>query len=194
MNTKAESVLDQLLEGNRRFAGSRLFHPHQDALRRAECVLGQKPVAAVFGCADSRVPPEILFDCGIGDLFIVRSAGTFIDNGAVASLEYAVDHLHVPLVIVLGHTSCGAVTAAMKGVTAPDSLGKLLETIREDCDSGSEASLSANEIDEVTKKYTVHVVEKLLSVSSVMKAAVGSNSCTVAAANYSLDNGLVEIL
>ena len=102
-----------LLEGNRRFADGKPRHPHEAADWRAHLREGQHPFAVIVGCSDSRVSPELLFDEGLGDLFVIRQAGHVGDEDTVASVEYAVGHLHVPLVVVLGHESCGAVEAAV---------------------------------------------------------------------------------
>lgn len=193
MDAAVQAILEQLLEGNRRFAGSLPLHPNQDSVRRSECATGQKPVAAVLGCSDSRVPPEILFDCGIGDLFVVRTAGTVADNAAVASLEYAVDHLHIPLVIVLGHTSCGAVTAAVNGSETRGALGTLLNIIKDACTRTS-ASLSGETIDGIIQRYTVGIAASLRTLSPVVGEAVEKGACTVIPACYSLHNGRVELL
>ena len=93
----------QLLDGNARFVSGRSTHPHQDGQRRAELAVGQKPFAVVIGCADSRTSPEILFDQGLGDLFVVRLAGNIVDDAALGSVEYAVEHLGARLIVVLGH-------------------------------------------------------------------------------------------
>jgi carbonic anhydrase len=103
----------RLMAGNRRFAAGRARHPHQDPAYRESLVGGQQPIACVLGCADSRVPAELVFDQGLGDLFTVRAAGEVLDDAVVGSIEYAVEHLHVPLVVVLGHSGCGAVRAAI---------------------------------------------------------------------------------
>ncbi len=194
MNNKALEVIDFLLEGNRRFAGSLSVHPNQDVGRRKECAAGQKPIAAILGCADSRVPPEVIFDCGIGDLFVVRTAGTVIDDSVIASLEYAVEHLHIPLVMALGHTSCGAVTAALKSKDnygagmLEDCLGK----IRRIC--AETAGKEPQNIDETIKKYTLRIAETLRSTEPVLKPACERKACAVVAACYSLTEGKVELL
>ena len=193
MIASAKEVVEFLLEGNRRFAGSFMSHPHQDAARRAECTGGQKPVAAVLGCADSRVPPEVLFDCGIGDIFIIRNAGTVLDEASVASIEYAVEHLNVPLVMVLGHTSCGAVTAAVTGSEAPGALGSLLDTVRVKCEYGA-GVLSPEAIDSVIRTYTVRIASDLLYASETVRGAVEKGNCSIVAACYSLSDGLVTVL
>ena len=108
-----DQALQQLKDGNTRHAAAVHRHPHRDAVRRADLVSGQKPWAAILGCSDSRVPPEIVFDQGLGDLFVVRTAGHVCDATVTASLGYAVQHLRVSLVVVLGHCGCGAVNAAI---------------------------------------------------------------------------------
>jgi carbonic anhydrase len=105
--------MDQLIKGNQRFAAGKAKHGHQSAKYRQELAGGQHPVATVVGCSDSRVPVELVFDQGFGDLFVVRVAGNVIDTNAMGSVEYAVHHLHTPLIVVVGHEGCGAVTSAL---------------------------------------------------------------------------------
>lgn len=192
MNDRAVSTIRFLLEGNRRFAGGLSVHPRQDVKRRIECTAAQKPVAAILGCADSRVPPEVLFDCGIGDLFIVRIAGTALDNTVIASLEYAACMLHVPLVMVLGHTSCGAVTAALKGANPPGALGSLLEGIRVNCAGWGD--LATDDIDSAVRTYTLRIAGSLRETGPVLRTAIERGDCTVVPACYSLTEGIVELL
>jgi carbonic anhydrase len=108
-----DEALRLLLAGNARFAEDRPRHPHEGLRRRAGVAEGQHPAAVVLGCADSRVPPELIFDAGLGDLFVVRVAGNVVEGDEAGSIAYAVDHLGVRLVLVLGHEKCGAVTAAL---------------------------------------------------------------------------------
>lgn len=107
-----QDALDSLVQGNARFMSEESSHPNQDGARRALMTTGQRPYAAVLACSDSRVPVEIIFDQGIGDLFVIRTAGEITDLSVLASLEFAVVGLGVPLVVVLGHESCGAINAA----------------------------------------------------------------------------------
>lgn len=117
----AQEALLRLVDGNRRHAAGAPIHPRCDGATRAALTGGQRPWAAVLGCSDSRVPPELVFDQGLGDLFVVRTAGQVCDATVTASLGYALHHLHVPLVVVLGHTGCGAVTAALsRGLGEPE--------------------------------------------------------------------------
>ena len=117
-NPEAFDVTDplgRLLAGNRRFANMASSHPHCDQERLREVADEQHPFALILSCADSRVPPELLFDQGIGDLFVIRNAGHVVDYSVLGSIEYAVEHAGVSLVLVLGHENCGAVTAAVEG-------------------------------------------------------------------------------
>jgi carbonic anhydrase len=123
---KAESALNMLKEGNRRFVEDRLTHPHQTAERRIETLPGQRPFASVLACSDSRVVPEILFDRGLGDLFVVRVAGNVLDTTVLESLEFSAAHLRLPLIVVLGHTKCGALTAAVSDDSARTELAPTL--------------------------------------------------------------------
>lgn len=111
----AEEVLTILKKGNLRFVSGKLEHPNHCEESRQNLALGQEPIATILTCADSRVPPVDIFDQGIGDLFVVRVAGNVIGDHSLGSIEYAVKHLHTPLVIVMGHTSCGAVSAVASG-------------------------------------------------------------------------------
>jgi carbonic anhydrase len=121
----AAEALECLLAGNRRFTAEARTFPDQTPARRQELVAGQKPFVAILSCSDSRVVPEIIFDQGLGDLFVVRVAGNVVDPALRASVEYAVRHLAVPLILVLGHTSCGAVTAALAAEELGDEAAEL---------------------------------------------------------------------
>src|SRR6185312_3187221 len=123
----------KLREGNERFITGSTNHPNQDASRRSALVNTQHPFAVIFGCSDSRLAAEIIFDVGLGDVFVVRTAGHVPDDAALGSLEYSVALLHVPLIVVLGHDSCGAVTATMEsfesGEMPPGFIRDLVERI-----------------------------------------------------------------
>lgn len=125
----AAAALERLLAGNARHVAGDSRHPHQDPRWCSSLAAGQHPVAAVVGCSDSRVPPELVFDQGFGDLFVIRSAGHTLGSSALASLEFALVNLRTPLVVVLAHSSCGAVTAAITGVRDGHHLPNLLARI-----------------------------------------------------------------
>jgi carbonic anhydrase len=127
--TKADLAIHRLLAGNQRFVAGGPIHPRQDRRRVAEVSSGQHPFAVCLGCADSRVPTEILFDEGIGDVFSLRVAGNIVDESVLGSIEYAVEHLHVPLLLVLGHGSCGAVAATVAAYRSGETLNSYLGSL-----------------------------------------------------------------
>jgi carbonic anhydrase len=119
-------ALHELVAGNRRYALGAGIHPNQTLNRRDEILSGQHPFAIIIGCSDSRVPPEIVFDCGLGDLFVIRTAGHAMDDAAIASVQYGVEHLGVELILVLGHSECGALKSAISGGKVSEPLGVVL--------------------------------------------------------------------
>ena len=116
LHAEAERALARLLEGNHRFLSGRSEHDYQSATWREQLVATQKPFATILGCADSRIPPELIFDQGFGDLFVIRVAGNVLGDDVIGSLEYAVHHVKTPLIVVLGHEGYGAVTAAVQAM------------------------------------------------------------------------------
>ncbi len=129
-----QQALQKLKDGNTRFVGGKLEHPGTGGARRKEVLNGQKPFAAILTCSDSRVPPEIIFDCGIGDIFVIRVAGNVLDDTVRGSLAYAALHLKCPMIVVLGHSLCGAVTASIQPDEAlagePDSIASIIDKVR----------------------------------------------------------------
>lgn len=128
-STDPESALSKLKEGNARFASASTSSGKPTAARRAETAEGQHPFAIIVACADSRVGPELIFDQNIGDLFVIRTAGNLVDDHALGSIEYAVEHLGTRLIVVVGHTKCGAVAAAVAGGEAPGHIRSLVRDI-----------------------------------------------------------------
>ncbi len=181
-----------LLEGNKRHVDGKAGHSHQDAARRTEVAKGQHPFAAVVSCADSRVPPEILFDQGMGDLFIIRLAGNIADDAALGSLEYAVEHLGVRYILVLGHERCGAVDATLKGGEAPGHIGALVKAIQPAVEKAK--GQPGDALDNAVKANVANVVQQLKSAAPFLKEMVDKQSLTVAGGRYDLDDGLVQIL
>ncbi|MBD3314244.1 MAG: carbonic anhydrase [Chitinivibrionales bacterium] len=187
-----QEVLDILLEGNRRYAEGCLVHPHLTKARRRGTVEGQRPFAAILGCADSRVPPELIFDMGIGDLFVIRVAGNIVDQTVTASIEYAAGHLGVPLVLVLGHSCCGAITAALTGAVTGGHLPCLAAALEP-----SLAPIDRNSPDAVARAAVAHagrMAKKLRECSPMLSCLIGRGTLRVASAHYDLATGLVSIL
>jgi carbonic anhydrase len=182
----------KLIEGNKRFVASQVTHPNNSAARREEVAKEQHPFAIVVSCSDSRVPPEILFDQGIGDLFVIRVAGNVVDDFGLASIEYAVEHLGVKLVVVLGHEKCGAVSAAVQGGELPGHLPKLVKAITPAVNTAKKISgdLVTNSINQ-----NVHDVVKLLKNSKpVLTEVIHKHELEITGAYYDLDDGTVKFL
>jgi carbonic anhydrase len=188
----AEEALKQLMEGNTRYVAARAVHPNQDGARRIEVTGGQHPFAVVLGCSDSRVPPEILFDRGIGDLFVIRVAGNIASPDVLGSIEYAAEHLAVPLVMVLGHSRCGAVQATVKGGHAEGHVAGLLEAIAPALERAREkpGDLTENTVTENVKLVMFQITQS----RPVLAALVSGGKLKVVGARYDLDSGRVELV
>jgi carbonic anhydrase len=186
----------RLLDGNARFVAGESSHPNQDASRRASLASQQNPFAVILGCSDSRLAAEIIFDAGLGDIFVVRTAGQVIDDAVLGSLEYSVGVLNVPLVVVLGHDSCGAVAATMDavdtGTLPPGFLRHLVERI-----AASVLTARRNGHDDVNATSEEHVrqtAQRLLDSSPLIAAAVESGATAVVGASYRLAEGRAELV
>ena len=196
--TNGEDAWKLLQEGNARFVSGELAHPKRDFFRRAEQAEHQTPFAVILGCADSRVPPEIVFDEGIGDLFPVRVAGnTAADNTVLGSIEYGAAVLHCVLILVLGHESCGAVKAAVekvtKGTTPPGHIDSVIQPIV----PAVEAARARNEPDLLEAAIRENVkrqVELLQSSQPVLAGLVQGGKTKVIGAEYDITSGHVERL
>lgn len=188
--TPAE-VWREMVRGNERFVAGEPRHPRQDVDRRAELASGQAPHAALFGCSDSRLAAEIIFDKGLGDLFVVRNAGQIISDSVVGSLEYAVAVLGVPLILVLGHDACGAVQAAIDqsqpGAPAlPAHILSLIAPI-----APAVERVPTHDPSEVGREHLRDTVAELLEQSELISDAVAAGTLAVVGANYRLDEGRV---
>lgn len=191
-----------MLAGNERFVAGTPEHPRQDVERRESVAAGQAPSAAIFGCADSRLAAEIIFDMGLGDAFVVRNAGQVASDSAIASLEYAVAVLKVPLILVLGHDSCGAVASAIasQGPDAeplPPHIANLIAPILPavhrvaGTPEGEPIDLAAADPAEVGREHLRDTVKELLAKSEIISSAVAENILAIVGANYRLQEGRV---
>lgn len=187
-----DEVLEQLMEGNARYVESHAEHPHQTVSDRMALVKGQNPIAAMIGCADSRVPLELLFDQGFGDLFVARVAGNIADNMVIASMEYAIAMLKVSLLMVVGHSTCGAVDAAIKGGDYPGYLPELVARIQPAVQVGH--SHDGDLLENVVKINTQRTVGHLQANSQVIRTAVEEGRLKLVPAYYNLDSGKVDLL
>ena len=213
-------ALSRLKEGNARFTAGNVQHPHessderayiaknshenagvislgmtseQAAKRRGELIKSQHPYAIILSCSDSRVPPELVFDEGLGDLFGIRVAGNVLNDEGLGSIEYGVDVLGAQLIVVLGHQSCGAVDAAMKTVAAngkaPGHIQSLVTAIKPVVQATPKADLDA-----MIKANVKHVVDTLRSSKPILKSKIDSGDVQVIGAYYTLDTGAVTFL
>jgi carbonic anhydrase len=182
-----------LVKGNARFVSGQTQHPHQTPERRTELAAGQHPFAAILGCSDSRTGPEILFDQGLGDLFVVREAGNVVDDHAIGSIEYAVEHLHLSLIVVLGHQRCGAVAAAREVVAAKGHAEGHIESLVVAIRPAVEATIGQDA--EATCKANIrNVVRTLRTSEPMLRHMVESGDIKVVGAYYDLDTGVVTFL
>lgn len=185
-----QKILERLKAGNEKFINDKLTGNNQDSQRRQSQTSGQAPYAIILSCADSRVVPELAFDTGVGELFVVRVAGNIANTSSIASMEYAVAHLDTEVIVVLGHQSCGAVTAAVKGGDNGYNLNHLLAHIT----PAIQASGEDADVEEVIRKNASLTVEEMTSRSPIIGDAVKSGKVEIVPAYYHLDSGKVEFL
>ena len=187
-----KQALGRLLEGNKRFVAGTPHHPDHITDIRRGLVNGQEPLAAVLTCADSRVPPVDVFDQGLGDLFVVRVAGNLINDHILGSIEYAVSHLHTPLVMVMGHSSCGAVTAVAQGVKLSGHIASLTPPIDTALKraKGREGDLVNN----AAKELAMSTAKQIALSEPIIGDMVHENKVLVVASYYDLDTGEVNLL
>ena len=186
MSLAAHEALDRLKQGNERFCTGRSTGPGRVGDRHAELLKGQEPFAIVLGCADSRVALEILFDTGLGELFVVRVAGNVANTSSIASIEYAVANLGSKLILVLAHQSCGAVAATIAGGDAGKNLNHLLGHIRPSIGE------SSSDVDTVARRNARGSAERLMSESDIVRSAVDRGEVEIVTGFFHFVDGRVE--
>ena len=186
----------RLREGNKRFVAGTSSHPNQDASRRSSLVENQHPFAVIFGCADSRLAAEIIFDLGLGDAFVVRTAGQVIDDAVLGSLEYSVSELDVPLIVVLGHDSCGAVTATKNAVETGQMPVGFIRSLVERITPSVLTSLRNNQTDvnDMVVENVKQTSQRLVDSSRVISGAVDRGRTAVIGLAYSLADGRADLV
>ena len=187
-----DSVLAELKTGNLHHARHQYQHPHESSARQRELVTSQHPHAEILSCADSRVPPEIVFDQGLGDLFVVRVAGNVATDTEIGSLEYGAEHLHIPLLVVLGHESCGAVTAAVQGGAAEGHIAALVNLIKPAVDKSR--GMPGDTVANAVRVNVQMVVQQLRSSTPVLSELVDQGKLKIIGGVYSLQTGRVTWL
>ena len=194
--TSPDVALQLLIEGNQRWAAGQATYPNQSVARRAEMAGGQNPFAIVFSCVDSRVPPELVFDRGLGDLLVIRTAAHVIDNAALGSIEFGAEELHIPLIVVLGHEKCGAVTATIEAVDhhadAPGQIAALVNGIRPAVETT--AAQAGDRLDNAVRANTVNTVSALRSSAPILTDLLSQGKVRIVGARYGLATGLVEFI
>ncbi|MEU5251981.1 carbonic anhydrase [Streptomyces longwoodensis] len=191
-----QEAFELLLAGNQRFVAGTPEHPNQDATRRAEIAPGQQPFAVLFGCSDSRLAAEIIFDRGLGDLFVVRTAGHVAGGEVLGSVEYGVEVLNCPLVVVLGHDSCGAVGAACaaveNGATPGGYVGDVVERVTPSVLAARAAGRT--EPDDILAEHVRRTVDQLLERSRYLAEKVAAGRTAVVGLRYRLADGTAQVV
>jgi carbonic anhydrase len=190
-NITPDAALQKLMDGNKRFVERKRQSPNQDLPRLVEVAKSQKPFAAILGCADSRFPSEIIFDQGLGDLFVCRVAGNVATPEEIGSLEFGTLVLGAKVLVVIGHKRCGAVDATIKGAQVPGQIGSLLEAIKPAVESSK--NQTGDRLENACKANVVLQAQRL-KASPVISKLIAENKLKVVGGYYDLDTGAVNIL
>jgi carbonic anhydrase len=210
----ADEALQTLMDGNKRHAAGLHLSPNQTVMRRREVAQGQKPFAIILGCSDSRIPPEIVFDAGLGDLFVVRVGGNVVDDLVLGSIEYAVEHLGPTLIMVLGHQRCGAVQATVEAEARHgaghgpkpaqghgagqgqerDHTGSFVAAIRPAVAHAREQSGEGDLVDRAVRANVTLAVARLRAAAPILAVRASAGRLKLVGARYDLDSGEVTLL
>jgi carbonic anhydrase len=191
-NVSADEAVQRLKDGNGRFVQGKATHRHQQADRRAEVAKGQKPLAVIVCCSDSRVGPEIIFDQGLGDIFVVRTAGNVVDDVGLGSIEYAIEHFGTPLLVVLGHNRCGAVSAAVSGGELHGHVRAVVEAIRPAVEAVK--GQPGDPVENAVRANVRATVKRLESAAPILPGRIKAGKLKIIGACYDLDTGRVEVV
>ncbi len=191
-------VLEKLKNGNQRFVEEKYEHPNLGKERRGlTAEKGQHPYATVLACSDSRVPVEFIFDAGIGDVFVIRVAGNVVNTDEAGSIEYGVEHLHTPVLVVLGHTHCGAVTAVTKNAEVHGNIPPLVENITPAVSKAKEKhgdEFTPELLSSAIENNVWQSIEDLYSISEITKKLVKGGKLKVVGAIYQIEDGTIQWL
>ncbi|WP_345473096.1 carbonic anhydrase [Glutamicibacter ectropisis] len=187
---------EKLHAGNLRFVNDDTEHPNQDSARRQSLLNGQEPYAVIFGCSDSRLAAEIIFDAGLGDMFVVRTAGHVIDPASLGSLEFAVDKLNVPLIVILGHNNCGAITSAITvketGEMPKGFVRDLVEHITPSVLAAERKGIT--DINGTGVEHVKQTTDRLVDLSTIIAQAIEEGRTAVAGVTYHLHDGRAQLV
>lgn len=186
-----DQSLQMLKDGNQRFVSGQLKHPNQSPQRRTDIAQKQAPFASILSCSDSRVPPELVFDQGLGDLFVVRTAGNVADPIAIGSLEYSTAVLNSPLIVVLGHERCGAVDATLKGQPVPGDIQKVVDAVKPALAADS-CKKSAQVLDCSIHANVDYIVRQLSTTGAVLPDLIKQGKLKIVGGVVDLDTGKID--
>ena len=192
-NLSAEKALEKLIKGNERFVKLEQKHPDEDKKRRKEMLKGQHPFVIILSCSDSRVPPELIFDQGIGDIFEIRNAGNVLDDHVIGSIEYAVMHCGVKLIVIMGHQDCGAIAATLSGVSETKYIQSLEDSIQPAVEDCKKKGIEVNS-DNVVKAHVMQDINELLEQDTELVKYMKEHNVQIVPAYYHLDTGKVDFL
>lgn len=192
-NLSAKEALKKLEKGNKRFVELKLEHPDESKARRKEMLQGQHPFVVILSCSDSRVPAELIFDQGLGDIFVVRNAGNVLDEHVIGSIEYAVMHCGVKLIVIMGHQDCGAIAATLSGVSETKYIQSLENSIKPAIEDCKKKGLEINS-DNVVKAHVAQDINELLSQDDELVKYMKKHDVKIVGAYYHLDSGKVDFI
>lgn len=192
-NLSADEALKKLKQGNKRFVKLHQKHPDENAKRRKEMLNGQHPFVIILSCSDSRVPPELIFDQGLGDIFEIRNAGNVLNDHVIGSIEYAVMHCGVKLIVIMGHQDCGAINATLSGVSETKYIKALEDSIQPAVEKCILENLEVNS-DNVVKAHVMQDIEELMEQDHELVEYMKKHKVKIVPAYYHLDSGKVEFL
>ncbi len=191
-----DGSLQKLMDGNKRFVSDKLSAKQACDIKRKELTTGQKPFAIILTCSDSRVPPELIFDQFLGDIFVVRVAGNVVDPIEVGSIEYAAEHLNSPLLFILGHSKCGAVKATLEAKGKPEgNIGAIIKKIQPAATAAKKKGGTTDQIlDTAIQENVKNVYSDIIKKSSIISHLAKEGKLKIAAGEYMLDTGKVEMI
>lgn len=192
-NLSAKDAIQKLKDGNKRFVKVKSQHPDESKERRVEMLKGQHPFVVILSCSDSRVPPELIFDQGLGDIFEIRNAGNVLNEHVIGSIEYAVMHCGVKLIVIMGHQDCGAIAATLSGVSETKYIKALEDSIKPAIDDCKEQGLEINS-DNVVKAHVMQDIEELMAQDTELVKYMKEHDVKIVPAYYHLDSGKVDFM
>ncbi len=192
-NLSADEALMKLTQGNERFIKLRETHPDNSKKRRQEMLKGQHPFVVILSCSDSRVPPELIFDQGLGDIFEIRNAGNVLDEHVIGSIEYAVMHCGVKLIVIMGHQDCGAIAATLSGKSETKYIKSLEDSIQPAVEDCKKHGIEVNS-DNVVKAHVMQDIEELMTQDTDLVKYMKENDVKILPAYYHIDTGKVDFL